>query len=136
MPFDENMPLDVQETLDVAGILQITEFQVFQYAYARWFGEVPERETLEPYFAAYMFNELVPPWVRQFTRWAMELYEKGELELGMFDIYRTPVTQEMITTGMRYAVTLVVTFVTLVVLVLSSDPLMAMAKGCYFPPCY
>ena len=59
---------DAQTILWCAEILQTSEFEVFEMAYRAWYREQPEVARLERVFADYMFDEVVPFWVRQFTR--------------------------------------------------------------------
>ena len=51
-----------------AEILGKSEFEVFETAYQAWYREAPDTNRLERIFADYMFDEVVPFWVRQFTR--------------------------------------------------------------------
>lgn len=55
-----------------AEILQKTEFELFQTAYRAWYREEPEVDRLERIFASYMFDEVVPFWVRQFARTTLD----------------------------------------------------------------
>lgn len=66
---------DSQMVLWSAEILQKTEFEVFEQAYHAWYQETPETVRLERIFAAYMFDGVVPFWVRQFTRTTVECAE-------------------------------------------------------------
>jgi len=51
-----------------AGRLEISERDLFFLAYWRWFGHEPEPAALERTFAAYMFRDELPPWVRHYAR--------------------------------------------------------------------
>ena len=55
-----------------AEILERSEFQVFEQAYLAWYRETPDTARLERLFAEYMFDGIVPFWVRQFTRMTVE----------------------------------------------------------------
>jgi hypothetical protein len=59
---------DAQAVLWSAEILEKTEFEVFETAYRAWYREPADERQLERIFAGYMFDEVVPFWVRQFTR--------------------------------------------------------------------
>lgn len=59
---------DAQAVLWSAEILEKSEFDVFEMAYRAWYREAPDVKRLECVFAEYMFDEVVPFWVRQFTR--------------------------------------------------------------------
>ncbi len=54
--------------MDAAAILAIREIDFFRLAYERWFGKEIEPQVLERIFAAYMFHQKVPPWVRHLSR--------------------------------------------------------------------
>lgn len=136
MPFDENMPEDVQHVLDTAAVLEITEFQVFHMAYAKWYGEVPGDSVIEPFFTGYMFREIVPPWVRQFTRFVLDLYEAGKLDPRKLGIEKIKLTQEMWSRGKRYILILVMVMTSLIVLGEFASDIVKQLGVCYFPPCY
>ncbi len=63
---------DAQLVLWSAEILQKTEFELFETAYRSWYREEPEVDRLERIFASYMFDEVVPFWVRQFARTTLD----------------------------------------------------------------
>lgn len=63
---------DAQAVLWSAEVLEKSEFEVFELAYRAWYREQPEVNRLERVFADYMFDEVVPFWVRQFTRETLE----------------------------------------------------------------
>lgn len=63
---------DAQAVLWSAEVLEKSEFEVFELAYQAWYRESPEVARLERIFADYMFDEVVPFWVRQFTRDTLE----------------------------------------------------------------
>jgi hypothetical protein len=55
-----------------AEILEKSEFEVFELAYQAWYRSTPDTTRLELIFAEYMFDGVVPFWVRQFTRTTLE----------------------------------------------------------------
>lgn len=131
--FDEDIPVDVEEVLDVAAHLDMREFDVFHLAYSWWHGQDSTDANIEPFFVKYMFHSVVPPWVRQFTRMALRLKAEGRLNAGDFGIHRLPATAAMVSKGIRYAIILVMTLATLIILAqLSVD----LYSRCMFPPCY
>ncbi|MBW8054781.1 MAG: hypothetical protein ACE10E_12875 [Acidiferrobacterales bacterium] len=133
--FDENIPPDVEEVLDVAAHLEIREFDVFHLAYSWWHGEDSTDAKIEPFFVKYMFGSIVPPWVRQFTRMALKLKEQGHLSPERFGIQRSPATAAMVSKGIRFAVILVTVLVVMIVLARLSVDLYSYPR-CMFPPCY
>lgn len=63
-----------------AEALSIREFDLFHLAYARWWGREPEPAWIEKVFVAYMFHQVVPPWVRHFAREVMQRKRAGTLD--------------------------------------------------------
>ena len=66
---------DAQAVLWTADILEKSEFEVFEEAYRAWYRETVETNRLERIFADYMFDEVVPFWVRQFTRETLDRHD-------------------------------------------------------------
>lgn len=136
MPFDENIRPDVQAVLDAAALLDITEYDVFHLAYARWHGERADENTMEPFFVAYMFHEVVPLWVRHFARLVQDLARVGTLDRTALGVELLPSTQQMVRTGVRYAVGIVTALLVLLVLAEFAAQFIDLGSRCFFPPCY
>ncbi|MDH3672280.1 MAG: hypothetical protein OES46_14160 [Gammaproteobacteria bacterium] len=134
--FDEDLPIDVEEVLDVAAALDIKEFEVFRLAYDWWHGEASTEAEIEPIFVRYMFNSAVPPWVRQFTRMALRLRDEDELDPDAFGVQRQPADAKMVSQGIRYSVMLVMILGALFMLAYLSRDLILTYAYCMFPPCY
>lgn len=66
---------DAQAVLWTADILEKSEFEVFEEAYRAWHREAADTNRLERIFADYMFEEIVPFWVRQFTRETLDHHD-------------------------------------------------------------
>ena len=66
---------DTQMVRWSAEILEKSEFEVFEMAYEAWYRETPDTIRLEHIFAEYMFDGVVPFWVRQFTRATLETHD-------------------------------------------------------------
>jgi hypothetical protein len=131
--FDEDIPVDIEEVLDVAAHLDIKEFEVFHLAYSWWHGHDCTDAKIETFFVKYMFDDVVPHWVRQFTRMALRLKDEGRLEPEAFGIHRTPADARSIAKGIRYGIILVTAMTALFVVA----HLTQTALGrCMFPPCY
>ena len=60
---------DAQAVLWTADILEKSEFDVFEEAYRAWYREAADTNRMERIFADYMFEEIVPFWVRQFSQY-------------------------------------------------------------------
>ncbi len=131
--FDEDIPSDVEEVLDVAAHLDIREFDVFHLAYSWWHGHSSTDSKIEPFFVKYMFESVVPPWVRQFTRMALRLREEGRLDRDQFGIHRLPADAKMVSQGIRHGIILVAVLSTLFIIAHLSQDLFS---RCMFPPCY
>ncbi len=129
--FDENVPDDVQGVLDISAVLGISEFRLFEIAYRLWFGRSGDEATIEGYFTPYMFNDVVPPWVRHFVARARESQSRGRLDPADFGIPRRHASAEDIKRGRLFALTLASAMIILLLLArLAAD------KYCLFPPCY
>ncbi|MGI9384869.1 MAG: hypothetical protein ACR2PO_17085 [Methyloligellaceae bacterium] len=79
--FDEkDIPNDVWSVLRTASVLNVGEFRVFQIAHKEWYAEEADDKTIERFFTQYMFNEIVPLWVRHFCAKVLRLDEEGTLD--------------------------------------------------------
>jgi len=135
MHFDEKMAPDVQEVLDTSALLEITEFEVFRIAYQSWYGRPEKDAVLEPFFTDYMFNEVVPFWVRHFTHHILKLDHERRLDPREFGIEPRAYNSSMAAKGLRYLLIAVLWLATLVVLAHFAARLWRQGE-CYFPPCY
>ncbi len=131
--FDEDIPVDIEEVLDVAAELDIQEFDVFHLAYAWWHGNESTDATIEPFFVRYMFDDVVPHWVRQFTRMALRLKQEGRLNARDFGVEPEPADGRMVAKGIRYGIYLVAALTSLILLAHFTAELV---RRCMFPPCY
>jgi len=136
MPFDQDLRPDIHSVLDAAAILDITEYELFRLAYERWHGEQVDENALEPFFVAYMFNDVVPLWVRHFSRLVQRRSQLGTLDSKEFGVELRLRTPQMVRRGTCYAVTLVTVMATLIVLAEAAAQLMNLGERCMFPPCY
>jgi len=136
MSFNEHLQPDVEAVLDAAAILDITEYDLFDLAYDRWHGERAEEAVLERFFVAYMFNDVVPIWVRHFARLVQRLNSRGELDRRALGVRHNASTPEGVNRGLRFGVALVLIMGTLFVLAQTAAELMNLASRCSFPPCY
>lgn len=136
MPFDEHVEPDVQAVLDAAAMLDITEYELFRLAHRRWHGERTVDDVIEPFFVAYMFDDAVPPWVRDYARMVVRLEDQGELDRVSLGIADLPRSQQMVSRGMRYGVALVAVMAALFVMAEFAAEMLKLAERCSFPPCY
>ena len=136
MPFDENIQPDVNDVLQAAAMLDISEYQLFHAAYKRWHGEPAEESIMEPFFVSYMFELKVPPWVRHFSRLVQRLNRMGKLDRLDLGIPYLPWSPDMVGRGARFAVILVSLLVGLIVLAEFAGKVAGLSLRCFFPPCY
>lgn len=136
MPFDENLAPDIDSVLNATALLDITEWDFFNLAYNRWHGEPAKDDIMEPIFAAYMFNDVVPLWVRHFARLVERLYRRGTLDRRELGVDRLPSSSQMVTRGMRYTVMVTAIIVMLIVLAEFAAQFTNLGERCMFPPCY
>jgi len=83
---DADTSEDARLVMDAAAALQIREFDVFVQAYRRWRDRDPLPDRIEDVFAAYMFAQQVPAYVRQFAREAVKQERAGTLDPADFGI--------------------------------------------------
>ena len=70
---------DAEAVSFAAGLLDISEFRLFEIAYVHWFGSEPEKKTMEGSFGSYLQTGLAPFWLRDMTRMIILKYRKGNL---------------------------------------------------------
>lgn len=136
MAFDEDIHPDIGSVLNAAALLDITEYDFFHLAYARWHGERADEGTMEPFFVAYMFDEVVPIWARHFARLVERLSRRGTLDRRALGVHRLPHTRQMVNRGLRYGVIIGLILTALIVVAEIVARLMGLAERCMFPPCY
>ena len=136
MPFDEDLAPDVDSVLNATALLDITEWDFFNLAYDRWHGEPAEQGIMEPVFAAYMFNDVVPLWARHFARLVERLYRRGLLDPRALGVERLPSSRQMVSRGVRYAVIIATVLIALIVFAEFMAQMLALGDRCLFPPCY
>jgi hypothetical protein len=136
MPFDEDLAPDIDSVLNATALLDITEWDFFNLAYNRWHGEPANDGIMEPIFAAYMFNDVVPLWARHFARLVERLYRRGVLDRQALGVDRLPSSSQMVTRGMRYTVMVTAIVVALIVFAEFVAQFINLAERCMFPPCY
>lgn len=133
--FDEHkIPNDVWSVLRAAALLSVGEFRVFQIAYKEWFGEDGEEKLIEKYFVGYMFNDIVPPWVRHFCKKVMERDSEGTLDPEEYGVVRSAATREQVNKGLEAIMW--ITGAMIVLFILGEGAAQVLRLQCMFPPCY
>lgn len=136
MPFDEHVEPAVDDVLSAAALLDITEFDLFRLAWTRWYGETAEDRVIEPFFVAYMFDRVVPVWVRHFARLVRRLARRRVLDRTALGVERLARSRRMVRRGTRYAVLIVTVIVSLVICAEFAAQVLDLGGRCSFPPCY
>lgn len=126
-PFKKpELPVDTRLVLEASTFLDITEYHLFELAYRDWFGDDPAIHQVEPAFVNYMFNSIIPTWVRQFAR--KTLSSQSHPRAARF--------QAPPFLGSVYFLVAAFTVGILLVSATSSADLAPAIQQCYFPPCY
>ena len=128
-------PPDALAVVETSGLLAISEFRVFELAYAHWYGVETDEKTIERHFLPYMFQEQVPHYVRAFTRKVLRLEEAGEFDPAGFGIEPERRTTRGFTVGLIYSACIVASVTVLVLLAKVTAERLAFGE-CVFPPCF
>lgn len=133
--FDEGrIPSDVWSVLKTASVLSIGEFRVFQIAYEQWYGEEGEEKAIENHFTSYMFNDIVPIWVRHFCKRVLRLDSEHALDPSEFGISFPTATMEQRNKGFEFIMALL--FIMIVFFLIGESAAKLLKLQCMFPPCY
>lgn len=133
--FDEHkIPKDVRGVLRASALLSVGEFRVFEIAYKEWHGEDGEESLIEKYFTRYMFNDIVPPWVRHFCNKILKLDSEGILDPSDFGIVRHQASRAQVNKGLEAIMW--ITGAMLIMFFLGESAAQVLRLQCMFPPCY
>jgi len=102
----DHVGIDLERVMSASTVLQISEFRFFKLAYCQWYGHEITDNRLEHIFSDYMFGNIVPHWVRHFTRKVLELFEQGKLNPEDFNIKCPEGTPELKSAGIGYTIIL------------------------------
>jgi hypothetical protein len=72
----------------MAGVLQISEYEVFRISYQNWFGHPITESRLDSLFKDYLASCEAPFWVNDFVRKVHEKFQAGELNYKDYGIKR------------------------------------------------
>jgi len=137
MWFNEDpLPPDVESVLNAAAVLDVTEFHFFELAWADWYGRRGPVDEVEPFFVRYMFNQVVPNWVRQFARKILKLSAEGSLDPDAFGGHTRLEPPSECMRGISVAAIIASGMILMILMMVAVDYLPGFPKGCYFPPCY
>ena len=130
------LPNDVCAVLDAAAILDTSEFNIFSIAYHKWFGTDASTKTLEKYYAAYMFNSVVPHWARHFARTIIQLSKTGNLNPDDFVESSSLASPKSIFIAHTFIFSSIVIMLMLLLGAYFAVQDSPFINGCFFPPCY
>jgi len=126
---------DVPSVVQVAALLQVSEFEVFRLAYWQWFGHAPQELALRAPFQHYLQFATVPPWVRSFVRQVLALQQMGKLDPTEYGIRPAPpANKASVSTGLLAFLGMCLTVTLLVWLIVQLQD--AKLAQCLLPPCY
>ena len=77
---------DAEAVSFVAGLLDISEFRLFEIAYKSWFGSEATKKTMDVFFGSYLKSGLIPFWLRNMVRTIICKHRQGDLTPGRFGI--------------------------------------------------
>ncbi len=133
--FDEKkIPTDVWSVLRVSSLLSVGEFKIFELAYEDWYGEAGDEMMIEKHFTGYMFNDLVPPWVRHFCKKVMKRDQEGELDPGEFGVVEPTGSQEQFNKGLEAIMWILGALI--ILFVMGESAAQVLKLQCMLPPCY
>ncbi len=115
--------LDDGDAISVAAaLLQVSEFQLFHIAYFLWFGTRIPDSKMEKFFCGYMFQNIVPFWVRNTARKVMGRASEGALDPREFNVEPPRKDPELKRQGMLYSALFVAIFLLILHLTLTFTP--------------
>ena len=77
---------DVEAVSFVAGLLDISEFRLFEISYFNWFGSEATKKAMDGFFNSYLKSGFVPYWLRNMVRTIICKHRKGKLTPSQFGI--------------------------------------------------
>jgi hypothetical protein len=77
---------DAEAVAFVAGLLDISEFRLFEIAYLNWFGSEATKKAMDVFFGSYLKSGVEPFWLRNMVRRIICKYRKGNLAPSRFGI--------------------------------------------------
>ena len=77
---------DTEAVSFVAGLFNISEFRLFEIAYANWFDSEATQKDMDRFFGSYIKSGLIPFWLRNMVRRVICKHRKGDLTPGEFGI--------------------------------------------------
>ena len=107
----EHANKDLESVMVASKLLQVSEFSFFNLAYVQWYGREIQANAMEKIFATYMFEDVVPHWVRHLARRVLSTYDIGTLDPSEFNLERPKPSPRLRYTGMGYSIMLTIVMV-------------------------
>ncbi|MDJ0956582.1 MAG: hypothetical protein QNI91_06985 [Arenicellales bacterium] len=121
--FDEDLKQDSLDLLEAAAALEVKEFKLFELAYREWYGEKPLSRVIEVHFSNYMFNNVIPSWVRSYSRNIVKLHKAGKLDPKAFGIYHPLPSKRLVFIGRVFSTLLIFVFLVFMFLLNKEPPI-------------
>lgn len=113
---------DLEKVASASKLLQISEFRFFQISYFQWYGREISENYLESIFSEYMFEDIVPHWVRHFARKVISCHEDGGIDPAEYNIERPQTTLELRSAGYGYTIILSIVVVVFCIMLTGHVP--------------
>jgi len=68
---------DAESFVLTRELLDVSDYEVFQRAYADWYGHEPDRHAIDAHFGAYLRSEQLPIFVRHYVRRFVQSHPDG-----------------------------------------------------------
>jgi hypothetical protein len=81
---------DVKTVVAASEALNVREYNLFNVAYAWWFGRYAGEKEVERPFMRYLMTEQAPVWVRQFAREVLTRKREGRLDPRLYGLPPVP----------------------------------------------
>ncbi len=120
--FDEDLQQDSLDLLEASAALEVKEFKLFELAYLQWHGKKPLPHVIEAHFSNYMFNKIIPVWVRSYSRQVVKLHRSGSLNPRAFGVYQPLPSKRLIFIGRAFTTLLILIFIVFVLLLNVNSP--------------
>ena len=103
-------------------------------SYEDWFGEAGDEKLIEKHFTGYMFNDIVPPWVRHFCKKVLKRDSEGEIDPAEFGVVHKSASRAQINKGLEAAMYIVGFMI--ILFMFGESAAQVLKLQCLFPPCY
>lgn len=136
MRIAHEIPRDVLDVSQAANLLDTTEYHLFGIAYLRWYGRPSDPQILEGYFTNYMFQSVVPHWVRHLCREILERARLGILRSVDYGVLPDRPPRPVVRRGRIYTIVMLLVLVLFLLGAVFYEGMAPFIESCYFPPCY